>query len=112
MHRNTQARDQEPAAEAAGAREHGGAGPDAFNPAAQERRRQPEHHERDRVNPSDLGNRPILARDRPLETDQARERDVEDAESVNLADAKMNRQRRRGNPPAVEARRADCAVAV
>ena len=98
---------QQAAAEAAGAGEDGLPRADALDPPAEDRGREPEHDQGDRVDPADLGDGPVPPLDRVRDADDAGQRHVEDAEAVDLADAQMHGQRGGRDEPAIEAGRGD-----
>src|SRR4029078_6372424 len=74
---------------------------DGLHPLAEQRRRRAQHEDRDREDPAELGELPV-ARARVRDPELLRERQVEHAERVRLADAEVGRERARWNQPAVE----------
>ena len=112
VERHAQAGQPQAAAEAAGAGDHRLPRADALDPPAEDRGREPEHDQGDRVDPADLGDGPVPPVDRLGDANDARQRHVEDAEAVDLADAQVDGQRGGRNQPAVESGRGDRALPI
>src|SRR5881394_2549781 len=86
--------DEKPAGETHGRREHRFARPRAFDPAAEDRGRESKEDDREAEDPADRAELPVV-RPRLRASDQARERQVEHAERVRLADGEMDGKRDR-----------------
>jgi hypothetical protein len=99
-------RHEEPRAEARGRREHRLPRADAFEPRAEHGRGQPEEDDGNAEHPRDGGLAPVGGVG-VVGSGEGRQRDLEDAERVRLADGEVDGQRRGRYEPAVEARRGD-----
>ena len=102
VQKNAERREEKPAAETERRDKAAHARADALLPRAAETRRQTEKDVGEREHPSERGEVPIIGR-RLGDPDNARQRDVEDAERVRLSDAEIDEKRRRYVPPAVVA---------
>ena len=104
---DAQAGQPQAAAEANGAGDDGLPRADALDPPPEDRGGEAQHDQGDRIDPADLGDGPVPARDRAGDANDAGQRCVEDAEAVDLADAQMDGQGGGRDEPAVESGRGD-----
>ncbi len=99
-------RDNEAAPETEGGHRHGLTRTDPLDPATEDGGRSAEEEDGEAENPGQLRLRPVVRRG-SVDLDPFREGELEDAESVNLANREVDRERRRRDEPAGKARAGD-----
>ena len=100
---DSKARDAEAAAKTARAYKHGLPGSVSLDPFAEKSRRQPQHHQSERIRgENDVGYGPVLIGNGLGDSDCPAHRDIEDAESVDFADAHLDRDRGGGDERSTE----------
>lgn len=108
---DAETRDEESPAPATRADEHRLARPIFLDPLAEECSGKPEQNQPRRIQPGHLRDRPVAGRGLS-DAEQPRERNIEDAEAVDFADAKMHREGGWRHEPAREAGPGDGTFAI
>ncbi len=98
--------DNEAASETERGHRHGFTRTNPLDPATEDGCGRAEEEDGEAENPGQLRLRPVVRRG-SVDPDRFREREFEDAESLNLANREMDRERRRGDEPAGKARAGD-----